>query len=82
MKKIIAILSVAAIFAFVGCSKEKDYNTGYNKGKYCNCIGYVDGQAVPESAETIYIEEGDCEDMNESEEYRGYTVSVECTEAL
>ena len=82
MKKKLAILSVAAMFAFVGCSKEKDNNIGYNKGKYCNCIGYVDGQAVSWDAETIYIEEGDCEDMNESEEYMGYTVSVECTEAL
>ena len=70
MKKVFAVLSVAAMFAFVGCSKEKD----------CKCTGYVDGQAVPESAETIHIEEGDCEDMNESEDYMGYTVSVKCVE--
>ncbi len=70
MKKVFAVLSVAAMFAFVGCSKEKD----------CTCTGYVDNEPVPESNESIHIEEGDCEDMNTTEDYMGYIVSVKCVE--
>ena len=70
MKKVFAVLSVAAMIAFVGCSKEKD----------CECKGYLDGQYVEGSTNTGTIEDGDCEDLNSTEDYMGYTVSVKCKE--
>ena len=64
MKKVFAVLSVAAMIAFVGCSKEKD----------CKCTAYMDGVAM--ASETGTIEDGDCEDMNYSED----GVVVKCEE--
>ncbi len=75
MKKLILLAFVAAMFAFVGCSKTRT----------CNCVTKqsFDGEQIVTNT-TLTIDKGKCEDMNATQtmtmDGETITQTVECAE--
>jgi len=68
MKKVMIALGAFAMISLASCSKEKD----------CECTTTIDGGNAQTSEQVV--EDGDCEDLNQTTETQGVETKIVCEE--